>query len=92
AANFINTHYAGMRFDTVRERLRDELKALRIDMSELMQAAVEAGSSAMADEDEQVYISGERKLLEVEDLASSMDKLRRLFDVFEHKTSLLQLL
>lgn len=92
AANFINTHYAGMRFDTVRERLRDELKALRIDMSQLMQAAVEAGSSAMADEDEQVYISGERKLLEVEDLASSMDKLRRLFDVFEHKTSLLQLL
>ncbi|MGY8525082.1 heat-inducible transcriptional repressor HrcA [Paracidovorax citrulli] len=92
AANFINTHYAGMRFDTVRERLRDELKALRIDMSALMQAAVEAGSSAMEDEEEQVYISGERKLLEVEDLASSMDKLRRLFEVFEHKTSLLQLL
>lgn len=92
AANFFNTNYAGMRFDAVRERLRDELQALRIDMSALMQAAVEAGSNAMADEDEQVYISGERKLLEVEDLASSMDKLRRLFEVFEHKTSLLQLL
>jgi heat-inducible transcriptional repressor len=46
----------------------------------------------MAEDNEQVFISGERKLLEVEDLSSSMDKLRRLFDVFEHKTSLLQLL
>jgi len=92
AANFINTHYAGMRFDKVREHLRGELQALRIDMSQLMQAAVEAGSTVMDEDDDHVLISGERKLLEVEDLASSMDKLRRLFDVFEQKTSLLQLL
>ncbi len=93
AANFFNSHYAGMSFDAVRDHLRVELRDLRRDMSQLMQAAVEAGSSAMAeDEDEKVFISGERKLLEVEDLASSMDKLRRLFDVFEHKTGLLQLL
>ncbi|CAG9176851.1 heat-inducible transcriptional repressor HrcA [Cupriavidus pampae] len=92
AANFFNAHYAGMSFDAVRDHLRVELQDLRRDMSSLMQAAVEAGSSAMAEEDDQVFISGERKLFEVEDLASSMDKLRRLFDVFEHKTNLLQLL
>jgi heat-inducible transcriptional repressor len=92
AANFFNAHYAGMSFDAVRDHLRVELRDLRRDMSQLMQAAVEAGSSAMEEEDDHVYISGERKLLEVEDLSSSMDKLRRLFDVFEHKTSLLQLL
>ena len=60
-------------------------------MTALMQAAVEAGSSAVSEEDP-VVISGERKLLEVEDLSSSMDKLRRLFAVFEQKTGLLQLL
>lgn len=92
AANFFNSHYAGMSFDAVRSHLRVELQDLRRDMSALMQAAVEAGSSAMAEDDDQVFISGERKLLEVEDLSSSMDKLRRLFDVFEHKTNLLQLL
>lgn len=92
AANYFNTHYTGMSFDAVRNHMRVELQDLRRDMSSLMQAAVEAGSSAMAEEDDQVFISGERKLLEVEDLASSMDKLRRLFDVFEHKTNLLQLL
>lgn len=93
AANFINSHFAGMSFDNVRDHLRGELQALRMDMSQLMQAAVEAGSSAMAEgEDDHVFISGERKLLEVEDLSSSMEKLRRLFDVFEHKTGLLKLL
>jgi heat-inducible transcriptional repressor len=81
-----------MSFDAVRSHLRVELQDIRRDMSALMQAAVEAGSSAMAEDDDQVFISGERKLLEVEDLSSSMDKLRRLFDVFEHKTNLLQLL
>lgn len=91
AANYINAHYGGLTFDAVRERLRGELSALQADMTSLMQAAVEAGSSAVSDE-EPVVISGERKLLEVEDLSSSMDKLRRLFAVFEQKTGLLQLL
>ena len=92
AANYFNSHYTGMSFDAVRSHLRVELQDLRRDMSQLMQAAVEAGSVAEDEDDDHVYISGERKLLEVDDLASSMDKLRRLFDVFEHKTSLLQLL
>ncbi|GCB05653.1 heat-inducible transcriptional repressor HrcA [Ralstonia sp. SET104] len=91
AANYINAHYGGQTFDAVRESLRGELSALQADMTALMQAAVEAGSSAVSEE-EPVVISGERKLLDVEDLSSSMDKLRRLFAVFEQKTGLLQLL
>jgi len=39
-----------------------------------------------------VVISGERKLLEVTDIASDMDRLRRMFSLFEKKTDLLQLL
>lgn len=92
AANFITANYAGRSFDAVREALRSELNALRSDMSALMQAAVQVGSDAMADASDTVVISGERNLLGVEDLSSSMGKLRNLFDVFERKTSLLQLL
>lgn len=92
AANFINTHYAGKSFNEVRTGLRQELNRLRADMTSLMQAAVEAGSHAMSEEQETVVISGERRLLEVEDLSSSMEKLKKLLDVFERKTSLLQLL
>ena len=37
-------------------------------------------------------VSGSRKLLDVEDLSNNMSNLRRLFDAFEQKTGLLQLL
>jgi len=92
AANYINQHYAGLSFDEVRTRLQGELRQLRDDMTRLMQAAVEAGSDAMAESEEDVVISGERNLLSVSDLASNMNSLRKLFDLFEHKTSLMQLL
>lgn len=93
AANYINQHYAGQSFDQVRVRLQGELRQLRDDMTALMQAAVEAGSDAMSEEaDNNVVISGERNLLSVTDLSSNMNSLRQLFDMFEQKTGLLQLL
>ena len=93
AANYINQQYAGQSFDQVRIHLQGELRQLRDDMTALMQAAVEAGSDAMNEEaDNNVVISGERNLLSVTDLSSNMNSLRRLFDMFEQKTGLLQLL
>ena len=92
AANYLNQHYAGLSFDDVRQRLQGELRRLRDDMTRLLEAAVEAGSDAMADEGEDVVISGERNLLSVTDLSSNMVSLRKLFDLFEQKTGLLQLL
>lgn len=92
AANYINQNYAGQRFDEVRARLQAELRQLRDDMTRLMQAAVEAGSDAMADSSEEVVISGERNLLSVSDLSSNMSSLRKLFEMFEQKTGLVQLL
>jgi heat-inducible transcriptional repressor len=92
AANYINQHYAGHSFDEVRLRLKGELRQLRDDMTRLMQAAVEAGSDAMADSSEDMVISGERNLLSVSDLSSNMTSLRKLFEMFEQKTGLMQLL
>jgi len=91
AGNFFNVHFAGKSFDAVRRTLTTELAQLREDISRLMQAAVEAGAEAAEDGDE-VIISGERKLLDVTDIASDMDRLRKMFSLFEHKTDLLQLL
>ena len=92
AANYINQHYAGLSFDEVKIKLNDELKQLRDDMMQLMQAAVAAGSDAMTEDSEDVVISGERNLLSVTDLSSNMSSLRKLFDIFEQKTSLALLL
>ncbi|MGF6275093.1 heat-inducible transcriptional repressor [Massilia sp. UYP11] len=91
SANYLNQNFAGLSFDAVRKRLSGELKQLRDDMGRLMQAAVEAGSEAMAEGDDMV-ISGERNLLSVSDLSSNMSSLRQMFEMFEQKTGLMQLL
>jgi heat-inducible transcriptional repressor len=91
ATNFFNQNFAGQPFGTIRERLAEELRALRDDIAGLMKAAVDAGEGALA-QGEALVVTGERNLLNAEDLASNMERLRRLFDLFEQKTSLLHLL
>ncbi len=92
ASNFLTANYAGRTLEEVRERLKTEVDALRSEISALMQAAVQAGSEAVADSQEQVVISGERNLLTVQDFSSDMGSLRKLFDLFEQKTQLMRLL
>ena len=93
AANYINQHYAGIEFDQLRTRVRGELMDLHRDISGLMQAAIQTGSEAMRQPaSEGVVISGGRNLLEVDELSGDMGKLRRLFDLFERKTQLLDIL
>ena len=91
AANMLNEHFAGQSFEQVRLRLHGELASLRQEIGTLMEAAVQAGADA-ALANEQVVISGERNLLGVTDWMANMDRMRAAFDLFEHKTRLLQLL
>jgi heat-inducible transcriptional repressor len=92
AGNLLNQNYAGLTFEEIKKRIHEELKQLREDMTELMAAALEAGSQAINESADEVVISGESNLLDIQDLSSNMVSLRRLFDLFERKTGLLQLL
>jgi heat-inducible transcriptional repressor len=76
----------------VRRRLTGELRQLQEDIGGLMRTAVEAGSEAMAEGSEEMVIAGERNLLSVSDLSSNMSSLRQMFEMFEQKTGLMQLL
>jgi heat-inducible transcriptional repressor len=91
AANFINQNYAGQSFEDLRGRLQGELREIRQDMIRLMTAAVEAGS-ALAEGGEQYVVSGERNLFAVRDLSQDMSRMKQLLELFERKTSLLQIL
>jgi heat-inducible transcriptional repressor len=92
AANYLTEHCAGLDFHEIRLQLNMELKQLRSDMVALMTAAVDAGDEAMADNAAEYVISGEKNLLDVDDLSSNMHRMRQLFTLFEQKTSLMQLL
>jgi len=92
AANILNQNYAGLTFEEIRLRVREELKRLTQDMTRLMTAALEAGSQAATESGDEVVISGESNLLDSHDLSSNMSNLRKLFELFDRKTGLLQLL
>lgn len=91
ASNFFNHHYSGNTFEQVQKKLHAELKQIQSDMMRLMSAALEASSKGF-NEDDGVVISGERNLLQVDDLSTNVTSLRKLFEIFERRTSLMQLL
>ncbi len=92
AGNFINQHYAGCTLDEIRGRLDNELKQLRGEMISLMSAAIEAGGDAINESSETMVLAGERNLLQVDDLSDNLVSIKKLFELFERKTKLLQLL
>lgn len=92
ASNYLNAHYMGLTLEQVRERLQGEVDTLRGEIAKLMQAAVNVGTEAMTQPQDEVVISGERNLLAVSDFSSDMGHLRRAFDLFEQKAQLMRLL
>ena len=88
AANYSHEHFAGQTLSHMQRRLRDELQTLREDMQALMGAVLATGSNSPVGD---CVISGEGNLLRTEDLTADLANLRRLFEVFETKTGLLQI-
>ena len=92
ASNYFNAHFAGQTFESARQKLHIDLKKMQVDISNLMSAALDASDQASAKDKDDVIIAGERNLLNVDELATNVTTLRKLFDVFERRTSLMQLL
>lgn len=92
ATNYLNQYFAGNDFIQIRNQVRDDLQKIRSDLQDLMAAALAAGDDALNGNNDQYIISGERNLLEVEEFSSNMKRLRELFDLFEQRTALMQLL
>lgn len=91
-ANYLNTNFAGLAIEQVRERLQADVERLRGEIATLMQAAVQVSSEALSQTQDEVIISGERNLLSVSDFTHDMGQLRRAFDLFEQKAQIIRLL
>jgi heat-inducible transcriptional repressor len=90
ASNYFNAHFSGQTFEEVQQKLHAELLQMQTDMNKLMTAALEANKTA--DSTDGVVIAGERNLLHVDELSTNVNSLRKLFDIFEQRASLMQLL
>ncbi|MFZ4623596.1 MAG: heat-inducible transcriptional repressor HrcA [Rhodoferax sp.] len=92
AANYLNANYVSLAIEQVRERLKNEVDSLRVEIASLMNAAVTANSEVLTEAQDEVIISGERNLLSVSDFSHDMGHLRRAFDLFEQKAQLMRLM
>ena len=90
ASNYFNANFSGFTFEETQQKLRAELKQMQTDMNRLMSSALEANTSA--DAGDGVVIAGERNLLNIDELSTNVSSLRKLFEIFERRTSLMQLL
>jgi heat-inducible transcriptional repressor len=94
ASNYFNANFSGKTFDEVQQKLHTELKQMQTDMNRLMSTALEANIHAGAGDgkNEGVVIAGERNLLNIDELSTNVNSLRKLFEIFERRTSLMALL
>ena len=93
AANYINEHFVGLRVDDIRAHLLRELREASSELHLMLTSAVElaAASFAPQGEGEGVLISGQTNLMAYSELAD-LDRLRELFEAFQKKNELLQLM
>jgi heat-inducible transcriptional repressor len=92
ATNYFNLNFIGHTFDEVHQKLHEELKQMQTDINRLMAAALTMSDKANNAAKSHVVIAGERNLLQADDLSSNVASLRKLFELFERRTQLMQLL
>jgi heat-inducible transcriptional repressor len=91
-ANYLNTQFAGMRIDEIRVRLLREMQEEGVRLNTLLSTAVEVAQQAFGgNADSDMLVSGQTNLMGRKD-AADLDRLRELFEAFQHKRDLLQLL
>lgn len=94
AANYINRTYGGMAIETICEGLLRTMRADKDQMDNLMQTAMDVAAKALEGEggdDSDYVLSGESNLLDMAH-QDNIDKLKDLFEAFNHKRDILHLL
>jgi heat-inducible transcriptional repressor len=94
AANYLNEAFGGRSLPDVRAQLVRQLQETRQHMNQLMLDAIQVAQKVFdtkTDERMEYVIAGETNLMGFAEL-SNVDKLRRLFEAFNEKHDILQLL
>ncbi len=94
AAAVLNEQFRGHTLEEVRQRLLDELSEMRERLNQGMLDTISVARELFVEgqaSDPELVIAGETKLMSYGEL-SSVEKLRRLFEAFDEKRAILQLL
>lgn len=93
AANFINREFGGLSLLRIRESLLESMQADKDRMDNMMQTALDVATRAFDDDADsggnELVVAGETNLL---DFSGDTGQVRRLFEAFSRKGSILHLL
>ena len=92
-ANCLNGMFAGKDLVAVRRQLLQELHSTRKQMDRIMRTAITMAEQIFGknDDDEDLILSGETNLMDFDEL-SNVETLRELFDAFNEKRKVLNIL
>ena len=93
-SNYLNAEFVGKDIEHIRSALLDAMNRDRKEMTELMSLAIEVAQrlfSQSEDEDDDYVMAGETNLMTFAEL-SNIEKLKQLFEAFNHKRDIIHLL
>jgi len=90
-ANYLNHQFVGRDLATVRRNLLTEMESAKENMDRLMRAAIEMAQKVFTEETPDYVIAGETQLMEYEEMGD-VTRLRQLFEAFNEKRAILDLL
>jgi len=92
AANFLNRHYMGTELVSIRDRIVTAMRDDKSRMDSLMQTVIEVAAHSFGPQEEaECVVSGQSNLLGMAD-QGGVDRLKTLFEAFQHKRDLLHLM
>ena len=92
ASNYLNEIFAGKDLAEVRATLLRELQETRSNMNSMMMTAMQMADQVLeSKQDEDFVMAGQTNLMEFQELCD-IEKLRKLFDAFNQKRDILNLL
>ncbi|MCB1521655.1 MAG: heat-inducible transcriptional repressor HrcA [Hyphomicrobiaceae bacterium] len=95
AANFLNAQIRGCTIAEAEERIQEQLSNARAELDALTQKVIKAGLaewSGTLDERKSLIVRGQANLLKDVSATEDLERIRQLFDDFETKKDMVQLL
>src|SRR5262245_12017362 len=95
ATNYLNAHIAGLTIEEAKAKIEKEQASAKAELDEVTQKVIAAGLASWSgalDGKQSLIVRGQANLLKDVDGLESLERIRQLFDDFESKRELAQLL
>jgi heat-inducible transcriptional repressor len=95
ASNYLNAHVRGLTLTEAKAELQKSLNAAKAEIDHLTQKVIQAGLaewSGVSDERKSLIVRGQSNLLKDVTAAEDLERIRQLFEAFEAKQDIVDLL